>query len=90
MTMTFNDTSSVLLKSIIAEDVDAYLLRFTINFLGSRVSGFGFRRKLVRTKTQQGIDKVSEWVHSIFAGFVIAYAHINRSDVKLVLSFILY
>ena len=36
--MTSNETSFALLKSIIAEDVDAYEVRSTINFPGSRVS----------------------------------------------------
>ena len=38
--MTSNDTSFDLLKSIIAEYVDAYEVRSAINFPGSRVSDF--------------------------------------------------
>ena len=40
MKMTSNETSFDLLKSIIAEDVDAYEVRSTIYFLGYQVSDF--------------------------------------------------
>ena len=40
MEMTPNETSYALLKSVIAEGVDAYEVRFMIHFPGSRVSDF--------------------------------------------------
>ena len=53
---------------------------FHDNFPG--FSGFGFRRKLARTKTQQGTQ--TKRANSIFAGFGPAYARINRSGVNFV------
>ena len=56
MKMTSNETSFALLKSIIAEDVDAYEVRSTKNFLGSRVSYFSVNssaRKLNKAQTKR-------------------------------------
>ena len=53
--MTSNETSFALLKSNIAEDVDAYKVHSTINFLGSQVfdiTGNSCTRKLNKTKTK--------------------------------------
>ena len=49
MKMTSNETSFAIIKSIIAEDIDAYEVSSMINFPGYRVSIFC--RKLARTKT---------------------------------------
>ena len=60
---------------------------FHDNFPG--FSGFGFRRKLARTKTQQGIDKVSK--HNRFAVFLRALVFRTHQQKwhQLFLSFIL-
>ena len=54
MKMTSNETSFSLLKSIIAEDIDAYKVCYTINFLGSWVSDFvGNSRAQKKTRHRQ-------------------------------------
>ena len=56
MKITSDETSFALLKSIIAEGVDAYEVRSTINFLGSRVSYFAgnlHAQKLNKAQTKR-------------------------------------
>ena len=89
MKITSNETSFALLKSIIAEDFDAYEVISTINFSGYRVSDFAGKsraRKINKAQTKQ----MNITGYSIFVGFGFSYARINSSGVKFVLSFILY
>ena len=82
MKINSNETSFALLKSIIEEDIDAYKVLSTIIFQDSRVF------KETRAHENSTRHRKSEWIeraYSIFAGFGVAYALINRSYVSFVL-----
>ena len=56
MKMTSDETYFALLKSIIAEDIDEYEVRSTINFMGSWISYFAGNlraRKLNKAQTKR-------------------------------------